>query len=161
VLFTDIVDSTSHVRQLGDAGWLQLLERHNALSRGLVREFGGTDVRITGDGLLTVFPEPAAGIECARAMMSAVRDVGLELRAGLHYGPFSVSEGDVHGLAVHVAARIASVTDRGQVLVSDEMRARCGEITFESRGERSLKGLPGEWSLFAPVSSERVGQLRP
>ena len=156
ILFTDIVDSTLHLQRLGDREWLDLLERHNTLARERVHEFGGAEVRTTGDGLLAVFADPAAGVACAHALFKAMREPGLELRAGLHYGPVSVGEGDVHGLAVHAAARIAAAAGPGEVLVSRDVQARCPEMRFEGRGARSLKGLPGDWPLFAalpPVTS--------
>jgi class 3 adenylate cyclase len=151
ILFTDIVDSTIRAVELGDHRWLALLERHDTLVRSLTRRFGGRVLRYTGDGALTVFPTPTGAIRAAVAMQSGVRAFGLEMRAGAHTGECELHQGEPRGIAFHVGARLMALAEPGEVLVSDALRGLAGDVDlgFVDRGVRALKGLPGEWAVYA------------
>jgi pimeloyl-ACP methyl ester carboxylesterase len=151
VLFTDIVGSTAKAAELGDRGWHELLERHHALVRGELARFRGREVDTAGDGFFAAFDGPARAIRCSRAVTEAVRELGLEIRAGLHTGECEVVNGKIGGIAVHIGARVAAEARPGEVLVSQTVRdlvAGSG-LAFEERGVAELKGVPGEWRLFA------------
>jgi class 3 adenylate cyclase len=151
VLFTDVVGSTERAVELGDDRWRQLLRSHDAQVRRQLERFQGREVNTTGDGFLATFDGPARAISCATAIRDAVRAIGLEVRAGLHTGEVETSDGDITGIAVHIAARVAATADAGEVLVSRtvvDLVAGSG-LTFADRGEHARKGVPGEWSLFA------------
>ncbi len=151
VLFTDIVGSTQRAAELGDEPWLELLHSHDALVRRQLERFQGREVNTMGDGFVATFDGPARAIRCATAIRDAVRALGLEVRAGLHTGEVELSDGDVAGIAVHLAARVAAAAEAGEVLVSRtvvDLVAGSG-LTFARRGEHTLKGVPGEWELFA------------
>jgi class 3 adenylate cyclase len=154
ILFTDIVDSTAEALRLGDRAWRELLEQHHARVRRELARFRGREVDTAGDGFFASFDGPARGIRCACAVVSSVREVGLEVRAGLHTGECEVADGKLGGIAVHVGARIASKAGPGEVLVSSTVKdlvAGSG-IEFADRGAAELKGLPGEWPLYAVAS---------
>ncbi|MFN2470492.1 MAG: adenylate/guanylate cyclase domain-containing protein [Gaiellaceae bacterium] len=154
VLFTDIVGSTERATELGDRRWRELLDRHHTLVRQRLERFQGREVDTAGDGFLATFDGPARGIRCARAIGDAVRELGVEIRAGLHTGECAVGNGKVSGIAVHTGARVAAKAGAGEVLVSSTVKdlvAGSG-IEFEDRGAHELKGMPGEWRLYA-VSS--------
>jgi class 3 adenylate cyclase len=151
VLFTDIVGSTARAAEVGDRGWHDLLERHHAVVRRALGRFRGREVDTAGDGFLATFDGPARAIQCARAIMEGVGELGLEVRAGLHTGECERAGDRVRGIAVHIGARVASLARPGEVLVSSTVKdlvAGSG-IRFEERGERELKGVPGRWRLFA------------
>jgi pimeloyl-ACP methyl ester carboxylesterase len=151
VLFTDIVGSTERAAELGDEAWLELLRSHDALVRRQLERFQGREVNTMGDGFIATFDGPARAIRCATAIRDAVRAIGLEVRAGLHTGEVELSDGDVAGIAVHLAARVASAADAGEVLVSRtvvDLVAGSG-LGFAARGRYALKGVPEEWELFA------------
>ena len=155
VLFTDIVGSTGKAAELGDRRWRELLRRHHELVRQELWRFGGRELSTTGDGFLATFKRPEQAIACARAVSDAVRGLGIEIRSGLHAGEVEVIEGTIGGIAVHTAARVAAHAGPGEVLVSRALRdfvAGSG-WTFEDRGAHELKGVPGEWRLYA-VSGE-------
>ncbi|MGH3101518.1 MAG: adenylate/guanylate cyclase domain-containing protein, partial [Thermoleophilia bacterium] len=122
VLFTDIVDSTSRAAELGDARWRELLEAHHATVRAQLARYGGNLVRTTGDGVCATFDGPARAITCAHGMRRAVRDLGLDIRAGIHTGEVELVGGRVEGIAVHIGARIAGLASDGEVLVSSTVR---------------------------------------
>jgi class 3 adenylate cyclase len=151
VLFTDIVDSTKRASDLGDRAWRELLAGHDETVRRQLGRFRGREVKTTGDGFLATFDGPARAIECARAVIDGVRPLGLEVRAGLHTGECELIGDDVGGLAVHIGARVAQAAGAGEVLVSSTVRDLVvgSGIAFEERGARELKGVPGEWRLFA------------
>jgi class 3 adenylate cyclase len=151
VLFTDIVDSTAHLTRLGDERWSEVLRRHDAVSRAAVERHGGTLVRTTGDGALALFGDAAAGIACARSILSRVRPLGIEARAGLHSGDYLSTGSDICGLAVHVAARVAGCARAGEVRFSEAVRDAIRDPTpaFADCGVELLKGIPGEWRLYA------------
>jgi len=151
VLFTDIVDSTRRAAELGDKRWRHLLEAHRELVRAELDRYRGREIDAAGDGFLATFDGPARAIRCAVAITNAVRGLALEIRAGLHTGEVELIGGGVGGIAVHIAARIASLAEPGQVLVSStvkELVAGSG-IEFEERGTHQLKGVPDEWRLLA------------
>ena len=155
VLFTDIVGSTEKAAELGDRRWRELLRRHHEVVRQELWRFGGRELSTTGDGFLATFKRPEQAIHCARAVSDAVRGLGIEIRAGLHAGEVESIEGTIGGIAVHTAARVAAHAGPGEVLVSRALRdfvAGSG-WSFEDRGAHELKGVPGEWRLFA-VSGE-------
>jgi class 3 adenylate cyclase len=151
VLFTDLVGSTGHAAELGDRRWRDLLEQHHRSVRRELERFDGNEVDTAGDGFFATFDGPARAIRCARAIVESVRPLGLEVRAGLHTGEVELADGKVAGIAVNIGARVAARADAGEVLVSSTVKdlvAGSG-LEFEDRGEATLKGVPGEWRLFA------------
>ena len=151
VLFTDICDSTSRAAEMGDRGWRFLLERHDALFRQALGRHRGREVKRTGDGFLATFDGPARAIRCAASVAEAMGTLGLQIRAGLHTGELEVMDGDLGGLAVHIASRVMGAAGPNEVLVSGTVKDLVvgSGIEFEDRGERELRGVPGEWRLFA------------
>jgi len=151
VLFTDIVDSTQTAATLGDQRWRDLLEDHHAtIRRNLVR-FRGHEVKTTGDGFLATFDGPARGVRCAHAIAQEIKSLGVEIRAGLHTGECEMIGDDVGGIAVHIGARVAALARAGEVLVSSTVKdlvAGSG-LRFRERGTYPLKGIPGDWHIFA------------
>ena len=151
VLFTDIVGSTERARELGDRAWRDLLEQHHAAVRRELERFRGHEVDTAGDGFFATFDGPARGIRCAKAIVGAVQDVGLEVRAGLHTGEVELAGEAVRGIAVHTGARVAALAQPGEVLVSGTVKdliAGSG-IDLVDRGTHELKGIPGEWRIYA------------
>jgi class 3 adenylate cyclase/esterase/lipase len=151
VLFTDIVGSSEHATALGDREWRKTLEQHHELVRRQLVRFRGREVDTAGDGFFASFDGPARAIRCACAISESVRDLGLDVRAGLHTGECEVVDGKVAGIAVHTGARVASQAQPGEVLVSSTVKdlVAGSEIQFADRGVAALKGIPGEWRLFA------------
>lgn len=151
VLFTDIVGSTAKAAELGDVGWRELLERHHALIRQELARYRGRELDTAGDGFFAAFDGPARGIRCACAVSQAIAGLGLEIRAGLHTGECQVVDGKIGGLAVNIGARVAAEARPGEVLVSQTVRDLVvgSGLAFEERGVAELKGVPGEWRLFA------------
>jgi class 3 adenylate cyclase len=153
ILFTDIVDSTKRAGELGDKRWRELLERHNALVRRHIEEYRGQEVDRAGDGFLTTFDGPARAIRCAQAIVASASRQGLEIRAGVHSGEVELLEQGIGGIAVHLGARVASLAEPGEVLVTTTVRdlvAGSG-IEFVERGTHQLKGVPGTWDLLSAV----------
>jgi class 3 adenylate cyclase len=151
VLFTDLVGSTVRAAELGDRRWRELLEQHNSIVRGELSRFRGREVDTAGDGFLATFDGPARAIRCASAIRDAVRTLRLEIRAGLHTGECELVEGKVGGIAVHTGARVVGAAAPGEILVSGTVRdlvAGAG-IEFADRGTHELRGVPGEWRLYA------------
>jgi class 3 adenylate cyclase len=151
VLFTDLVGSTKRAAELGDRAWRELLERHNALVRIELERFRGVEVDTAGDGFFASFDGPARAIACARAIVEQVPTLGLGVRAGIHTGECERSGNKLTGLAVNVGARVSAAAGHGEVLVSGTVKdlvAGSG-IAFEDRGAHELKGVPGEWRLYA------------
>jgi class 3 adenylate cyclase len=151
VLFTDICDSTSRAAELGDRRWRALLERHDALFRHALDRHRGREIKRTGDGFLATFDGPARAIRCAASVAEAMGSLGIQVRAGLHTGELEVMEGDLGGLAVHIAARVLDRAAPSEVLVSGTVKDLVvgSGIGFEDRGEHELRGVPGEWRLYA------------
>jgi class 3 adenylate cyclase len=151
VLFTDIVGSTDRARELGDRRWRDLLERHNEIVRHDLERFRGHEVDTSGDGFFATFDGPARAIRCARSIIGDIRNAGLEVRAGLHTGEVELAGGAVRGIAVHTGARVVGHATAGQVLVSQTVKdlvAGSG-IEFADQGVHQLKGIPGDWRLYA------------
>jgi adenylate cyclase len=151
VLFTDIVGSTERATELGDRAWRELQERHHAVVREELRRWGGREVTEAGDGFLAVFDDPARAIVCAHAILDRVRELGLEIRCGLHLGQAErAPDGSAGGIAVHIGARVAGKAGPGEVLVTSAVRdAESGSgFTFEDLGRHQLKGVDREWQLF-------------
>ncbi len=154
VLFTDIVGSTERAAELGDAAWKDLLERHHAAARAMIGRYRGTEVNTAGDGFLATFDGPARAVRCAQAIGGAIRDLGLEIRAGCHTGEIEFAADDVQGLAVHIGARVAALAGPSEVLVSSTVKdlvAGSG-LGFEDAGEHELKGVPDRWHLYRVLS---------
>jgi class 3 adenylate cyclase len=151
VLFTDICDSTRRAAEMGDRGWRFLLERHDALFRQALDRHRGREVKRTGDGFLATFDGPARAIRCAASVAEAMGSLGIEVRAGLHTGELEVMDGDLGGLAVHIAARVLDRASPSEVLVSGTVKDLVvgSGIDFQDRGQHELRGVPGEWRLFA------------
>jgi pimeloyl-ACP methyl ester carboxylesterase/class 3 adenylate cyclase len=168
VMFTDIVGSTERAATLGDARWRDLLARHDALIRGELERHRGREVKTMGDGFLATFDGPARGIRCARAISQQVPTLGVELRAGLHTGECELIGDDIGGMAVNIGARIGALAGAGEALVSSTVKDLVvgSGISFVDRGLQQLKGVPGEWRLFAvdeveaPASSRLVPDTR-
>jgi class 3 adenylate cyclase len=151
VLFTDIVGSTQRAAKLGDRAWRDLLQRHHTSIRRELQRYRGEEVDTAGDGFLATFDGPARAVRCAQSIGEALRSLDLEIRCGLHTGEVERSAGEVRGLAVHIAARVMAAAGPGEILVSSTVRdlvAGSG-LSFQDRGIRPLKGVPGKWRLFA------------
>jgi class 3 adenylate cyclase len=151
VLFTDIVGSTRIAAELGDRRWKALLEEHDAAVRRELARFRGREVDTTGDGFQAIFDGPARAVRCACAVIGAVRPLGLEVRTGLHTGECDVLGEKLSGIAVHIAARVAALAEPCEVLVSSTVKdlvAGSG-LRFHERGSQVLRGVPGEWRVFA------------
>jgi class 3 adenylate cyclase len=154
VLFTDLVDSTRRAARAGDRAWTSVLDRHLAATRAAVDRHGGQTIKSTGDGALAIFTGPAQGVRCAGQIISDARDLGLDVRTGLHTGEVERTSDDVAGLAVHLAARIMSIAQAGEILASRTVRDLVigSELTFVNRGEHELKGIPDRWTVYAATA---------
>jgi DNA-binding SARP family transcriptional activator/pimeloyl-ACP methyl ester carboxylesterase len=157
LLFTDIVGSTAKAADIGDRAWKELLGRHHQLARAQLVRFRGLEIDTAGDGMFAIFDGPARAVRCASAIVESVRELGLEVRAGVHTGEIERSDASVRGISVHIGARIAATARPGEVLVSSTVKdivAGSG-IRFEERGEQELTGVPGTWRLFAAALESR------
>jgi class 3 adenylate cyclase len=154
ILFTDVVGSTAKAVALGDRGWRELLERHHATIRLQLARHRGVEIDNAGDGFFARFDGPARAIRCATAIRHSVQPLGIEVRSGLHAGECELVDRKLAGIAVHTGARVASYAQPGEVLVSSTVKdlvAGSG-IQFDDRGNHELKGIPGEWRLYAVTS---------
>ena len=154
VLFTDVVGSTETASRIGDRAWRSLLDRHHQVIRRELERWRGREIDTAGDGFLATFDGPARGIRCAVAATEGVRDLGLQIRAGLHTGEVEIADGNVRGIAVHIGSRVSGVAAPGEVLVSRtvaDLVAGSG-IVLAERGEHELKGVPGTWLVYAVES---------
>jgi class 3 adenylate cyclase len=151
VLFTDIVGSTERAGKLGDRRWRLLLDLHDEVAGRLVAEASGRLVKTTGDGILATFDGPGRGIGCAAAFRDEVRGIGLQLREGLHTGEVELRDGDVGGVAVHIAARVMDAARPGEILASRTVRDLVvgSDVVLEDRGVQRLRGVDGRWQLYA------------
>ena len=151
VVFTDLVGSTQRAEQLGDDRWSQLLQEHNDVVRRQLQVFKGREIKSVGDGFLATFESPARAIQCARAVRDGVKQLGLDLRTGIHTGECEVIGADIAGIAVHIASRVLSVAGRGEILVSSTVRELVtgSGLQFTDHGRHTLKGIEGDWQLFA------------
>jgi class 3 adenylate cyclase/pimeloyl-ACP methyl ester carboxylesterase len=154
VLFTDIVDSTRKAAEIGDRDWHALLDAHDAVVRAQLSRFRGREVNTLGDGFLATFDGPQRAIRCAMAIREAVQSIGIEVRAGLHTGECEVRGDDIGGIGVHIGARVSAMAGPNEVLVSSTLRDLVigSGLEFEERGTHELKGVPGDWHLFAVAS---------
>ncbi len=154
VLFTDIVDSTRRAAEMGDREWRALLDAHDVIIRAQLNRFRGREVNTSGDGFLAMFDGPQRAIRCAMAIRDAVQALGIEVRAGLHTGECELRGDDIGGIAVHIGARVSALAGPNDVLVSSTLRDLVigSGLEFEDRGAHELKGVPGEWRLFAVAS---------
>jgi pimeloyl-ACP methyl ester carboxylesterase/class 3 adenylate cyclase len=152
VMFTDIVDATSHAARLGDSRWRDMLAQHDEGVRVELARFGGREVKTVGDGFLTVFDgPPSRALRCAMAITKAARALGIEVRVGMHTGECELIGDDVGGMAVHIASRVSDLGGAGEVMVSGTVYGTVvgGPFRFEDRGPHELKGVPGRWPVFA------------
>ncbi len=150
VVFTDIVGSTARAEALGDQAWGDLLDLHDKAVRKELERFRGNEVKWTGDGFLAAFDGPARAIQCALAIVSTVRALGIEVRAGIHTGEVDFVKNDIRGIAIHIASRVADLANAGDVVVSRTVKdlvAGSG-IAFQDYGTHELKGVPDRWMLF-------------
>jgi class 3 adenylate cyclase/pimeloyl-ACP methyl ester carboxylesterase len=162
VLFTDIVGSTAKLTELGDVRWRELVERHHALVRQQLSRFRGREVDTAGDGFFATFDGPIRAVRCAQSITNAVRELGLEIRAGLHTGECQIVDDKLAGIAVNIGARVAAQASPGEILVSSTVKdlvAGSG-LQFEERERTTLKGVPGEWQLHA-VAPDSPGHPAP
>jgi class 3 adenylate cyclase/pimeloyl-ACP methyl ester carboxylesterase len=151
VMFTDIVDATARAAVLGDGRWRDLLANHDAQVREQLARFGGREVKTVGDGFLATFEgPPSRALRCALAITGAARELGVEIRVGVHTGECELIGDDVGGMAVHIASRVNALAGPGEVLVSGTVFGTVvgGPFAFEDRGFHELKGVPGHWPLF-------------
>jgi pimeloyl-ACP methyl ester carboxylesterase len=150
VLFTDIVGSTERAALMGDRAWQELLDSHHALVRKALAQFRGREIKTVGDAFITTFDGPARAMRCACAIRDSVGSIGVEIRAGLHTGEIEITDPDIGGIAVHIAARIMSAAQPGEILVSSTVKDLSvgSGIAFIDRGAQVLKGVPDEWRLF-------------
>jgi len=154
VLFTDIVGSTERAAQLGDRRWRELLEDHHLRIRALIGRFRGREVDTAGDGFLATFDGPIRAVRCALGARDAVREVGIEIRAGLHTGEVELAGEAVRGIAVHIGSRVAALAGPSEVLVSSTVKdlVAGSALAFEDGGEHTLKGVPGTWRVYRVVA---------
>jgi class 3 adenylate cyclase len=154
VLFTDIVASTEHQARVGPREWSRLTDHHEAMVRTSLLHHRGHEVKTTGDGFLATFDATGRALRCAAAVVAGAKDIGLDLRAGVHTGEVEVRGDDVAGLAVTIAKRVCDLAGPGQLLVSETVRGHMvgSGIPFQDQGEHELKGVPGTWRLFAVVA---------
>jgi class 3 adenylate cyclase len=154
VLFTDIVDSTRRAADMGDRDWRALLDAHDAVVRSQLARFRGREVNTSGDGFLAMFDGPQRAIRCAMAIRDAVGALGIQVRAGLHTGECEVRGKNIGGIGVHIGARVSALAGPNEVLVSSTLRDLVigSGLEFDDRGTHELKGVPGEWNLFAVAS---------
>jgi len=151
ILFTDFVGSTERAAALGDNRWRSLLDDHDSIIRHQLERFSGREVNTAGDGFLAVFSCPSRAIDCAAAIVCALHPLGIEIRTGIHVGEVEVRGGDLAGMAVHIAARVAALAEPSEVLVSSTVREILtgSPKVFHARGEHRLKGVPDRWRLYA------------
>jgi len=152
-VFTDIVGSTERAAALRDDRWRDLLDNHDSIVRHELVRFRGCEVNTAGDGFVATFTSPSVAIDCADAIVDAVRELGIEVRVGIHAGEVEVRGADIAGMAVHIGARVAALAAPSEVLVSSTVReiVTGSRRTFTERGEHELKGVPGRWRLYALV----------
>lgn len=153
VLFTDIVRSTEKAAEIGDASWKELLRQHHEHVRHQLTAYQGAERDTAGDGFFVTFDGPARAVRCAIAIGSALRELGLEIRAGVHTGEVELTDEGVGGIAVHIGARISAMAAASEVLVSSTVKdlvAGSG-LTFADAGEQELKGVPERWHVYRVV----------
>jgi class 3 adenylate cyclase len=154
VLFTDLVGSTDRAARLGDSAWRRLLEDHNALVRERLERFRGQEVKALGDGFVATFDGPTRAVRCAREIVAGLDTLGLSTRCGLHTGECELFNGDISGIAVHIGERVCELAQQSEVLVSSTVKDLVvgSALAFDERGVHQLRGVPGEWRLYALTS---------
>ncbi len=165
VLFTDIVESCALASAVGDARWRELLVQHHAAVRGELARFAGRELDTAGDGFFACFETPSAAILCADGIVAKVSALGVDVRAGVHAGECDIFESKLSGTAIHVGARVLAAAGPGEILVTGTVRELvAGSLTgFEERGQARLRGVPGEWQLYAfrgPARTSRTPRRR-
>src|SRR5438093_10937814 len=162
VLFTDIVGSSDLASRIGDREWKELLETHHRVIRSHLERLGGREMDTAGDGFFAAFDSPGRGLECAKEMLTALRELGIEIRVAVHMGECEVIGGKLGGIAVHVGARILSTAGPGEVRVSSTVRdvVSGSGIQFHDQGIHALKGVPGEWHLYSVVGDHGASSSR-
>ena len=158
VMFTDVVGSTDRAHAMGDRAWAELLATHHARVRTELRRFGGREIDTAGDGFLATFTSPTAAITCAQTLLTSVGQLGVQLRIGLHTGECEIVQDQPRGIAIHIGARVAAQAPSGEIVVSQTVRdlVAGSSLRFEDRGTHELKGVPGEWRLFAVTPPSRA-----
>ena len=167
ILITDIVDSTGLLSSMGDTAWNRLLDRHNEVIRAEIERWRGHEVSTAGDSFFVTFDGTARAVNAAQSMIEGLAPLGIEIRAGLHTGEVEVVDGRAAGTAVHIGARISSLARPGEVLVSRTVKETVigSGLAFHDRGTHQLKGVPGEWQLFAhnsithPLNSTPISEV--
>jgi class 3 adenylate cyclase len=151
IVFTDIVGSTQRAAELGDRRWHDMLDNHDRIVRHELQRFRGREVNTAGDGFVATFTSPSVALDCAEAIVEAVRPLGIEIRAGVHAGEVEVRGVDIAGMAVHIAARVAGLAGPSEVLASSTVReiVTGSRRSFTEHGEHELKGVPGRWRVYA------------
>ena len=151
IMFTDIVGSTERAAKVGDRAWRDLLRDHHTVVRRELARFRGRELDTAGDGFFAIFDGPARAISCARSIVGGLGELDLEVRAGVHTGECELQDGKVTGIAVNIGARVAAAAGPGEVFVSGTVKdlVAGSEIEFQDKGVRELKGVPGEWRLYA------------
>jgi class 3 adenylate cyclase len=159
MLFTDLVSSTARVVELGDLRWRELLEEHNEAVRRVLARYGGQEVDRAGDGFLATFSGPARAVRSALAIVSELAYLQLDVRVGVHTGEVEIVDEGIGGIAVHIGARVAALGGAGEVLVTRTVKdlTAGSRIEFQGRGTHPLRGVPGEWELFAAKTTEATG----
>ncbi len=162
-MFTDIVDSSAVASRVGDARWKELIARHHTIVRRALKRFGGKELDTAGDGFFASFTEPAAAIRCACAASEAVRELGIEIRAGVHFGECEQVGEKLGGIAVVVGARVMSLGGAGDVLVTATTSALVAGagFGFGDRGSHTLKGVDGEWQVLAVTEVDGEPRVQP
>jgi class 3 adenylate cyclase len=162
VLFTDIVASTEHQARVGSREWSRLTDRHDAMVRTTLARHGGHEVKTIGDGFLATFDATGRAIRCAEEILSNAKGIGLTLRSGVHTGEVERRGDDIAGLPVNIASRVCALAGPREVLVTETVRlSMVGSPTaFEDRGEHEIKGVPGNWRLFAVIPRDPEGRSR-
>jgi class 3 adenylate cyclase len=153
VLFTDIVASTEHQARVGPGEWSRLADHHDAMVRAALSRHQGHEVKTTGDGFLATFDATGRALRCAAEILAGAKDLGLDLRVGVHTGEVELRGDDIAGLAVTIAKRVCDLAGPGQVLASEAVRMNMvgAAINFEDQGGHELKGVPGAWKLYRAV----------
>jgi class 3 adenylate cyclase len=156
VLFTDIVSSTAQAARIGDVAWKELVQRHHSVVRAMLGRYRGIEVDTAGDGFFATFDGPGRAVRCAHAIIAAMRPLDLGIRTGIHTGEVEVGPQKIHGLAVHIGARVAALAGESEVVVSSTVRdlvAGSG-LQFADHGEHTLKGVPGTWRLYRALAPQ-------
>jgi class 3 adenylate cyclase len=155
IVFTDIVGSTARAALLGDGRWRDLLDNHDNVVRHELERFRGREVNTAGDGFVATFTSPSGAIDCAEAIVDVVRELGIEVRVGIHAGEVELRGEDIAGMAVHIGARVAGYAGPSEILVSSTVSeiVTGSRHAFVERGEYELKGVPGSWRLYALIRS--------